>query len=528
MMSGKVKAPLEFGIVVLIFLSGLFYFCFRILGFQLQFVPGDLGDSRFVNYLLEHGFKWVSGQTVSFWNAPFMQPFPNTLALSDTLIGTQCFYFPWRLMGFSIETSYQFWWICICGCNYWLSYWAFHKFFQNKLLAGILAWAFAFNVFNLGQLNYMQMMVRFPVAPAFYAAYRLIEGPKFKYLVLYCSCIVYQFYCVPYIGFYLFYFSLFFLLVYVLIDKTKRTHLKTYVQRNQRLKTVFVLAGSVLLLTFILLPYYKMSQHVGLRLYKEVVPGLPSLRSFLLAHESSYVGSLWFEYAKAGNDHWWLSYVFPGLVLLGTLIVSPVLLWRIWLKKNPGSKWMMSLLITSGVLCLLHLRIGDHLTLYGVIFKLPGINSMRVLNRFMHVELFILLLILGYSFQSIPKKYLLFLFIALVIDSSFDSEKIIRQTKLELQQRKGLLVERIVQQGNFQNKSLALVDTLQPAYLSHLDAMLASQELNMGTVNGYSSYCPDAYGDYFNTCSAVGLNHWLNSKGVSRNRVLVINRSDIK
>lgn len=99
------------------FVFGIWYFCIRILGYQFEYMPGDLGDSRFINYLLEHGYQWLKGDVDSFWDAGFMYPFKNTIALSDNMLGTLPIYSIWRVLGFSQETTYQLWWISICSLN---------------------------------------------------------------------------------------------------------------------------------------------------------------------------------------------------------------------------------------------------------------------------------------------------------------------------------------------------------------------------------------------------------------------------
>ena len=55
-------------------------------------VPGDIGDGRFNNYVLEHFFSWITGKTPAFWNAGFYYPFPYVLAFSDNLMGSGPFY----------------------------------------------------------------------------------------------------------------------------------------------------------------------------------------------------------------------------------------------------------------------------------------------------------------------------------------------------------------------------------------------------------------------------------------------------
>jgi hypothetical protein len=512
----------EKAIVLLVFLFGIWYFCFRILGYGLEYIPGDLGDSRFINYLLEHGYTWLSGNTDSFWTAHFMHPFQNSIALSDPMIGTQVFYAPWRAAGIGAETAYQLWWICICTLNFWVAYWSFNKVFRNKLLAALLAWVFAFSVFNLGQLNYMQMIIRFPVALAFYSAYRFTAQTSLKYFGIYCFAVVYQFYCVPYTGFYLLYFSLLFIVVYLFVTKAMGKTLRSYFNRQTVFKTLGIVALSAVLLAVLLVPYAAMSETVGLRLYKEVVPNVPELKSYLLVHESSVPWRFLFNRVRTPGEAWWLYYLFPGMLLLLTLVFSVFFLGYKWLKKQEVQPLLKTGIIVSAIICLLHLRIGDNATLYALIFKLPGINSMRVLNRFMHVELFLLLLIFGFFVSRLNYKLLPVLFLAVVLDNSFDPAHLQRESKQALVKRKEQLISAIKKHEGYEQKMLAVVDTLAPAYQTHITAMLAAQQLGMKTINGYSSYCPDAFGDYFTTCSANGLNKWLHNQQLKPEEVLIL------
>lgn len=508
----------------LLFLLGIWYFCLRILGYGLEYIPGDLGDSRFINYLLEHGYAWMTGNTDSFWTAHFMHPFPNSIALSDPMIGTQLFYMPWRAAGFGTETSYQLWWLCICALNFWVSYWVFGKLFRNKLLAALLAWVFAFTIFNLGQLSYMQMMVRFPVALAMYAAIRFTAQFSLKYLAVYCLCIVYQFYCVPYTGFYLLYFSLLFIFVYLFFAKQLKSTFRAYFNRQVVLKTLGIFAVSGVLLVVLLWPYAEMSRTVGLRLYKEVLPNVPSAHSYLLAHEASLPWHFSFAHARTAHAEPWLHYVFPGMLLLLTLVASVGVLIYKMVKKQAVPVLLKALIVVSAIICLLHLRVGDHVSLYALIFKLPGINSIRVPNRFMHVELFFLLVILGFFVRKLNYKWLLLLVPVVLADNSFDATRVGRTSKQQLAQRRQQLREQIVQHQNYAQKTLAVVDTTTPAYQTHIDAMLVAQELGMKTINGYSSYCPDAFGEYFKNSSAKGLQQWMQNQQLRPEDILIIKR----
>ncbi len=78
----------------------------QMMHFDLSFIPGDIGDARLNNYFLEHGYKWLTGQVESFWNAPFFYPTIRTMSLSDNHLGVLPIYALFRFLHFDRETSY--------------------------------------------------------------------------------------------------------------------------------------------------------------------------------------------------------------------------------------------------------------------------------------------------------------------------------------------------------------------------------------------------------------------------------------
>src|SRR5262249_61731852 len=64
-------------------------------------ISGDRGDARLVNYLLEHGYRWLQRERhhEDLWSPPFFYPEPNVGAYSDILLTVGPFYWPWRGLG---------------------------------------------------------------------------------------------------------------------------------------------------------------------------------------------------------------------------------------------------------------------------------------------------------------------------------------------------------------------------------------------------------------------------------------------
>ena len=103
--------PIDLIIVFVFFILGMWLIVLRPLGLHLQLVPGDLGDARFNNYILEHFFRFISGATKDYWNAPFFFPYQQTTAFSDTLLGSAPIYVLFRLIGLGRVSAFQGWYI---------------------------------------------------------------------------------------------------------------------------------------------------------------------------------------------------------------------------------------------------------------------------------------------------------------------------------------------------------------------------------------------------------------------------------
>ena len=82
----------DYTLIGCVFLVFLYFIVIRPLGYDLSFVPGDLGDSRFNMYVLEHFYRYIGGVQKDFWSAPFFYPFPYTMAFSENHIGTGIIY----------------------------------------------------------------------------------------------------------------------------------------------------------------------------------------------------------------------------------------------------------------------------------------------------------------------------------------------------------------------------------------------------------------------------------------------------
>jgi hypothetical protein len=503
------------------FILGIWYFCIRILGYNLGYIPGDLGDSRFINFLLEHGHRWITGDVPAFWDGEFMYPFKNTIAMSDSMLGTMPVYSLFRIFGLSPESAYQWWWISICALNYWVSYYIFKKWF-NREIAVVLAWIFAFTIFNIGQLNYMQMIIRFMVPVVFYAAYRMVVSPSVKYLSIYCFGIIFQFYCAMYTGFYLLYFSGLFILIYYLFSKNWKD-LAFYFGKDMRAYTSIVFILSLAALLWLFIPYLKMSKIIGMLHYGEVEPNIPYLSSYLFPTDSSITWRFLFNHARPDVPIWWLHFLFAGIIPFLAMIISPCYLLYNWYKKAETPLIVKSFIVTSIIIILFHIRSKGGFSLYPILFKFPGLSTIRVLIRFMNVEIFLLLLACGFALVKIKKSIYLYLFFLIAFaDNLFNPEYIPRQKKADLIHRKEILLAKLEKYDFKKYKAVALVDTTETTFIVQLDMMLVAQSAGIKTVNGYSSNCPQALQEFTKNGTEKGLVEWLLNQKINRDEILLI------
>jgi hypothetical protein len=171
-MAGSKLAPVG------LLLCGLLLAFYPVLLSGFSHVSGDLGDARLLNYLLEHGYRWLLRQPLhrDLWSPPFFYPEQNVAAYSDILLSAGPFYWPWRLAGCSPETAYQLCLFTLVTLNY-LSFYllAARCLHLPPLPAALAAFLFAFASPRLVHMVHLQLNVHFYTVASVYALYRLLS-----------------------------------------------------------------------------------------------------------------------------------------------------------------------------------------------------------------------------------------------------------------------------------------------------------------------------------------------------------------
>jgi hypothetical protein len=142
----------------------------------LEYIPGDPGDTRLSIYSLEHGYKWITGQTgESFFDAPFFYPARESMRYTDTFFGGLPFYLPFRMLGIDRETSFQLFIIVGYALNFLVAGWVFNRMRFHWLATVGGAFVFAFSQAALTHSWHIQLHYRFAIPLALYFLYTFLK-----------------------------------------------------------------------------------------------------------------------------------------------------------------------------------------------------------------------------------------------------------------------------------------------------------------------------------------------------------------
>jgi hypothetical protein len=275
---------------VVLFLVGMALF------FKADQIPGDLGDSRFNMYVLEHGYRWLAGLDTSFWSAPA----PNVIALSDNHLGSILFYSAFRLLGHGRETAFQLWLVLIFTLNYFVTWFVLRRQRFHSVGAIAAAYIFTFPFVMAAQSGHLQLAPSFMVPIAFWMALRFVEEGEGKYLRRLLLACAYQIYLGIYIGYFLI-LSVVAFFLFLFLFRKRWNSVRDFFEKGGT-RAVFRRGVDyamscfcfVLVMLPLAMPYCQTQLEIGPRTWDEVALMLPRWQSYLHAPASCWAGfTLW-------------------------------------------------------------------------------------------------------------------------------------------------------------------------------------------------------------------------------------------
>jgi len=521
----------------LMLLVGMYMLPMQIMKNDLSKIPGDSGDARFNNYILEHGHLYMTGAIQDYWNAPFMYPYKNTIAMSDNLLGTVPIYSFFRQVGADRETAFQLWILSMFALSYLCCLFVLNKLTDNMIISACGAYIFAFGIYNVGQMFHAQIFPRFIAPLTIYWLYSYLNSNKTRYFGFMMAGIVYQFYCGIYLGFILFYFLLFIGISYILLfhKSLKFDYLKSVKVISTHLAIIFL---SIILLFVLFRPYIQISDQVGFRSWEEVIGTIPRLRSYFFTSPASLLWSpLLYNHSAYKFDGWWNHFLFIGILPWITVLIAPFLIFS---KKKANSYVKPLGVFTLGLTLAFIFCYRTHgVSLWKLFFELPGFASMRSLDRIINIESVLFVILFALTIKALTQisnksKFLLLLLPFVTIadnlikpedhKSFFKNDAIaaVNTTRQKILNSHNDTFQVIAFTPVFYDNSLVEKDQIALSTI-HLNAMLACQELGLACVNGYSGFEPGNFSDFFQRLNKSSLIHWLAYNEAQYDKVEIIN-----
>ena len=455
--------------VALFLFIGLFIF-FHPVFLSTDLMPGDLGDARFINYVLEHGYLYLKGNALhsNFWDMPIFYPLKNTLAFSDILLGGMIIYIPVRFF-FNPQTSLQIWLFIVCILNYFSMYFLLAKYFKfNPLSSSLGAFIFAFSLPRYAQIYHMQLYLHF------YTVFSVIcfislkkDNSKLKNNLLFffgVSLLALQLYSSFYLGWFTIFASFLFLIIFLMFKKTRLKifdFIKFYKKELLIYSVIFFLA------------VYPMCYHylaVGTQFEFFDFDNL-KIKSFL--DSGSLIDILFFK-STFGNDceqHLGIGYITTLFLIFGMFFFK-------------HRKYCLIFFIS---VILIFSFLPSRYVLYNIF---PGACAIRASSRIILLFLLFYSVFIAQFTQSIKNKFLLFFIVTLIVFEQIPARYHFEWSKKEHAKRLSVLYLdkscKVVSYYMQDKKNLAPVSGFVL-----LDIIWFALSNNVYTTNGYSGYVPD-------------------------------------
>jgi hypothetical protein len=514
------------------------------------FMPGDPGDVRYVHYVLEHGYRWISGSPAhaSLWNPPFFYPASNMLAYSDTMLGSAPFYWVWRVLGIGADPSFLLWLMTLLVLGYVLFLLLLKRSFGLRPLPSAFgAFLFAFGSPRIMQLNHPQLMQQFWFVLALHAAIQLFVAQRSPdrtggsdrrvvgWIALFTVSVSAQFWSSFYLGWFFAIGCGIGLMGCLRASPRREALLRLWGARKRALLTASVLGA--LSLAPLAYHYALAARELPPREFGQVNPWIPMPSSWTFLGETSWMYGWmrfywpWRELVERGIAHehsagiGWLT---TGLALAGLFGLRRAS--RVARAKNPiaVSGFAAARRVTAiGLIFFVAItKFFPHVSLWGILYGIvPGASAIRAISRVSLITLVPVSLGLAYFLERASgrgtwrRRHGLPMALGLLCvleqghrlphyDGAWVSEQVdslAANIREEVAEQKGceafFYVPRFIPYsldnpyGSARRMVFNQSMEKYAPWKHHLDAMWASLRLDIKSVNGYSGNFPPHWSD---------------------------------
>lgn len=455
-------------------------------------LPGNL-DTLFNRYVMEHGYRWLTGQEPSFWNAPFFYPAPLTLAYSDCHAGNLVFYAMFRFFGFSPDGAIQCWILLQYVLNFLACNWLLRHLGFSTFAACLGSYLYAFGMPVTAQIGHIQLLPRFMIPVAFGLAYSFWKNPNTGQLALLALAVCWQFASSIYLGTLLILFMVVFFVLMGIYDRHRKDWRKLLIGVDREpLYRLLILIVSIAFFQQLFTPYIEVWQTLNLTQPL-------SIRLLLLPHIKSYL--------LPGSDCFFWQWLYPLISIesfknehslfagLAALIATIAAAWALLCVKH-RNPLLYAIFISWLILVIFSLQIGDF-SIYKLLRQyILGLNSLRSMTRIILILLLcqaIFIAWLADHFLSRKQHIMLALFtVILILEGAVLKTEMYYNKATEQHNINSLAVELAKLPSNV--LFIKFPESLEAEMKTNLYAMLAAQQCNnLFTINGYSGHNPPGW-----------------------------------
>lgn len=350
-------------------------------GFRL--IQTDPGDTRFNNYVLEHTYRWLLAMPGhrDFWSPPMFYPARGTLAYGDLLLSFAPLYWFLRALVKEPDTAFQGWMLAVSGLNYVASYLFFRRCFALDVVPSALAaLLFSFGSSRIAQLGHQQLLPQVYVISALVAIGMLFRAQAVPsssrtvvfWMGVFCGSLVLQIYG----GFYNAWFLILLLAVgavAAVFDRKQRDLILSLVRAH--LPAIVGLASVSLIATLpAVIGYVGAAQEVGFRKYKAVFELLPPWQAwFYMGRDSllyGWIAASGLLTVPNGSEH-----------CLGVGLIT-VLAAAYGLHSARRSPAVRILTVLAGMIIAVTTVLPGGFSLWEIVYRVvPGAQAIRAVSR---------------------------------------------------------------------------------------------------------------------------------------------------
>jgi len=351
-------------------------------------------DEFHLSYLMNWNIYSFTSKLNNIFQVPFFHPLKDTLAFSDPLFTSSFLALPLVKIFQQPFLAYSFNVFLAFISNGFFTYLAVYQLSKNwsaGLISGIL---FSFSVGRIDTLEHLQVLMMYLLPLGIYCFLKFTTSRKNYWALLLVICWLLQIFNTVFLGYvYIFALSIFALIYFWQKQITKKMLLV--------LIKYFILA--LVIVAIIFQPYLRVARtwQAG-RSLNDVFSGSSYLLEYFYPTQNSRLADL---AEKIIIKHPWPSYLGAIVSILGLL--SIIKLWRLPQAWAPLSIFFTGLVMSFGPYFQLikqKLSIPLPLPYWFTYYLIPGFKSMRVPQRWSHLALLGLALLIGLGLSRWFKK----------------------------------------------------------------------------------------------------------------------------